>query len=206
MRVESTTEPARPRAAAEYRERSPLDLIDEDKRPFARRRILATYLGGLRTTYDETSEEAIPPLLYVGQALIYLFCPILFGVLGIAVPDRYTASLVAAGVAAIVLDLLVFCSYFRKGNNIERETPSKFKFLFTPRSSIYDLLFDMLLVPIYAFLMTYMVHVDTCPSTGWRVGTVIVVVFQSYCLASHPIPESTPYNTNDSFSLTSHHY
>ena len=31
-------------------------------------------------------------------------------------------------------------------------------------------------------------------------------MFSAYSIVSLPIPESTPYNTNDSFSLFSHHY
>ena len=34
----------------------------------------------------------------------------------------------------------------------------------------------------------------------------ITILFQAYSLISLPIPESTPYNTNDSFGIYSHHY
>lgn len=36
--------------------------------------------------------------------------------------------------------------------------------------------------------------------------TILVALFSSYCLISRPIMESTPYATDDSFSLLSHHY
>lgn len=35
---------------------------------------------------------------------------------------------------------------------------------------------------------------------------LVVVFFSSYCLLSAPIPEVTPYGTDDSFSLFSNHY
>lgn len=36
--------------------------------------------------------------------------------------------------------------------------------------------------------------------------TVITIFLSSYSLFSAPIPESTPYLTNDRFSIFSHHY
>ena len=39
-----------------------------------------------------------------------------------------------------------------------------------------------------------------------QVLTYLVVLFSSYSLVGAPIPENTPYGTDDSFSLVSHHY
>ena len=41
---------------------------------------------------------------------------------------------------------------------------------------------------------------------GIQILCTIVILFSAYSIVSLPIPESTPYNTNDSFSLFSHHY
>ena len=56
--------------------------------------------------------------------------------------------------------------------------------------------------------MTYMIHPDTVGEDGTtlQIITCIVILFSVYSLISLPIPESTPYPTNDSFSLFSHHY
>ena len=47
-----------------YPERSVKDLIEEDKRPFALRRILATLCCGLRIVYDENEERYVNWLMY----------------------------------------------------------------------------------------------------------------------------------------------
>ena len=36
--------------------------------------------------------------------------------------------------------------------------------------------------------------------------TITTIVFSSYSLFSRPIPESTPYQSNDTFSILSSHY
>jgi hypothetical protein len=41
------------RGPADYPERSPSDLIEEDKHGFAGRKFCNTCLGGFRSTYDE---------------------------------------------------------------------------------------------------------------------------------------------------------
>ena len=48
----------------DYPERNATDLIEEDKRLFAVRRICATFFGGMRCVYDEESEQYISPLMY----------------------------------------------------------------------------------------------------------------------------------------------
>ena len=59
----------------EYPERDPLDLIEEDKRPFARRKLIQTCCGGCRIVYDEVTAKTLHPGLFVMQILIYLFFP-----------------------------------------------------------------------------------------------------------------------------------
>ena len=53
-----------------------------------------------------------------------------------------------------------------------------------------------------------MMHKETIgdDNMGIQLLCTIVILFSAYSLVSLPIPESTPYNTNDSFSLFSHHY
>lgn len=63
------------RGPQDYPERDPLDLIEEDKRPFARRKLLATCCGGYRTVYDEVTAQGIHPALYALQILTYGFYP-----------------------------------------------------------------------------------------------------------------------------------
>jgi len=59
----------------EYPARLPKDLIDEDKRPFVTRRLIATLFGGIRFVYDENEQEYIHWSLYIFQLLIYVFMP-----------------------------------------------------------------------------------------------------------------------------------
>jgi len=59
----------------DYPERDPLDLIEEDKRPFARRKLVSTCCGGFRTVYDEVTAQTLHPALFPIQILTYLFYP-----------------------------------------------------------------------------------------------------------------------------------
>ena len=62
--------------------------------------------------------------------------------------------------------------------------------------------------------MTYFIHSitlvnlqgNTTYSSLYYGLTIATVVLSSYSLFSQPIPESTPYLTNDSFSILSSHY
>ena len=78
-----------------------------------------------------------------------------------------------------------------------------------------ELITVILVAPLYGFFVTYMAHpetaalsmnVDEDEKTTCTVLTIICVLFSSYSLLSQPIPEVTPYGTDDSFSLFSHHY
>ena len=64
-RIDGPDERRENNGRTEYPERDPLDLIDEDKRPFVRRRICQTWCGGFRTVYDDIDEEGIHPGLYI---------------------------------------------------------------------------------------------------------------------------------------------
>ena len=82
-----------------------------------------------------------------------------------------------------------------------------------------ELLVVLMLIPIYGYLATYMCHPSTSgteymdglslsyePNGNYQALAYIVVFFSSYSLIGAPIPENTPYGTDDSFSLVSHHY
>ena len=107
-----------------YDERSPLDLIEEDKRPFARRKLLATCCGGCRTVYDEVTAKPIHPGLYALQILIYLFYPVMILVIGIiAMPEkkmRMEACTIVAGIGLVVGGVLHYISYYYKKQEMDR--------------------------------------------------------------------------------------
>jgi hypothetical protein len=51
-------------------------LVDEEKRLFVRRRVIATILGGYRTVFDESDDESyIPWHLHLFQIFIYAIMP-----------------------------------------------------------------------------------------------------------------------------------
>ena len=72
MNEESTDK----RATVAYPERSPLELIDEEKRKFSARRIFSTYIGGFRMKYDEAYEKSIHWSLILIQIVIYSVIPL----------------------------------------------------------------------------------------------------------------------------------
>ena len=50
--------------------------MDEEKRPFVKRRVLATLLGGYRVVFNEEDDESFIPFhLHVFQVLIYCIMP-----------------------------------------------------------------------------------------------------------------------------------
>lgn len=91
-----------------------------------------------------------------------------------------------------------------------------FLFLFPARSSFFELVFTVLITGVYGSLMTYFLHKTTYLNINrdWNLDyynvlyalTIVTVIFSSYSLFSRPIPESTPYLSNDSFSIYSSHY
>lgn len=86
-------------------------------------------------------------------------------------------------------------------------------FLFPARSSFWELLFVTLLTGVYGALVTYFMHIQTMlrinrdPLFNYNsiyYGlTIATIVLSSYPLFSKAIPESTPYLTNDQFSVFS---
>ena len=95
-----------------------MDLIDEDKRPYARRKLLATCCGGCRTVYDEVTAQSIHPVLYLLQILIYLFFPALILIIGVNAWKekgmRMEACGLVAGIAFLVCGTLHGISYSLK--------------------------------------------------------------------------------------------
>ena len=101
-----------------YPERDPFDLIEEDKRPFARRKLLATCCGGCRTVHDEVTAQPLHPGLYALQILIYLFFPVMVTVFAVIVmPEknmRMEACFIVAGIALLVCGLVHGISFNMK--------------------------------------------------------------------------------------------
>jgi len=89
-----------------------------------------------------------------------------------------------------------------------------FYFLVPPKVTTIELITVLALAPLYGFLVTYFCHPETTTmilknddkKTECVVLALIVVFFSSYSLLSLAIPEVTPYGTDDSFSVFSHHY
>ena len=107
----------------EYPERDPLDLIEEDKRPFVRRKLTSTCCGGFRTVYDEVTAKSVNPGLLALQILIYLFLPGVIIVIAHAAMDekvdRMEACGIVAGLAFLVCGGLHGLSFYMKRKEIE---------------------------------------------------------------------------------------
>ena len=111
------------RKEREYPERDPLDLIEEDKRPFVRRKLTSTCCGGFRTAYDEVTAKFINPGLLILQILIYLFFPgVILVIAQVAMDtkdDRMEACAIVAGLAFLVCGSLHGISFYMKRKEIE---------------------------------------------------------------------------------------
>ena len=103
------------RGPQDYPERDPLDLIEEDKRPFARRKLLATCCGGIRTVYDEVTAQSIHPALYFLQILTYAFYPGLIllsnGAIFTDADQRMASAYFVAAISFVVCAILQGISY-----------------------------------------------------------------------------------------------
>ena len=80
-----------------------------------------------------------------------------------------------------------------------------------PPKSLAELITVLVLAPTYGFLATYLCHPGSALAAAGDQETcvalaIVVVFFSSYSLLSLPIPEVTPYGSDDSFSAYSHHY
>ena len=90
-----------------------------------------------------------------------------------------------------------------------------FYFLIPPKQTIAELVTLLILAPLYGFFATFLCHpataktampLDEDEADMCSILALIVVFFSSYSLLSGAIPEVTPYGTDDSFTLFSHHY
>lgn len=142
--------------------------------------------------------------------------------------DRKTAVIIGGIVPLIINFILQITSYViqrreSKRANIDPDQDESccgtrgYLFLFPSRSSLTEVIWVVFLTGIYGSLMTYFIHEQTFvnlnrdsgmnkSNSTYYVITIITIVLSSYSLFSKPIPESTPYLTNDNFSILSYHY
>ena len=87
--------------------------------------------------------------------------------------------------------------------------------MFPPKQTAVELISLLVIAPLYGFFATYLCHpatsttvlpLDQDEADMCSILALIVVFFSSYSLLSAAIPEVTPYGTDDSFTLFSHHY
>jgi Ca2+/Na+ antiporter len=100
-------------------------------------------------------------------------------------------------------------------NNESLFSKKSFYFLVPPKQSILELVLTILMCVLYGFFATYLTHPATAEETYpfdedqrdlCVILSLVVIIFSSYSLISAPIPELTPYLTDDSFHfLFSHH-
>lgn len=90
----------------EYPERNPLDLIEEDKRPFARRKLIQTCCGGCRTVYDEVTGTQLHIGLFLVQILTYIFTPGIVIIFTLVIMPKKEARFVACAIVAVILLLV----------------------------------------------------------------------------------------------------
>jgi len=217
----------------EYPERSPLELIDEEKRPFATRRTLSTCCGGFRVKYDEANEKTISVGLIILQLAIYAAIPATVLVTLILVPATEAQTALNYGIKVvagitIVNTILQTISYsisrwqIHKGRSskddadmdqildeISEETDPFYSFLIPSRSGLLEyMLLCFVITPAFTFVIAYQAHIldgrEDESMLFWL--NMAQIVLTSYGLISHAIPESTPYSTDDSFNFYSHHY
>ena len=167
----------------EYPERSPLELIDEEKRPFATRRTISTCFGGFRVKYDEANEKTVNVGLIILQLVIYCAIPATIQVTFNLVPATRAANalnyaiIVAAG-STVVNTILQTISYsisrwqIHKGRSskddgdmdeildeISEETDPFYSFLIPARSGLYEyLLLCFVITPVFTFVVAYQAH------------------------------------------------
>ncbi len=92
---------------ASYNERPFTDLVDEEKRPFVKRRVLSTLLGGYRIAFDDGDEESsIPIHLHIFQIFIYAIMPAIVIVMTRLPIDRPTAVIIG-GAVPMVINLVI---------------------------------------------------------------------------------------------------
>ncbi len=118
VRHRANNEEEESKGPRDYPERDPLDLIEEDKRPYVRRKLISTCCGGFRSVYDEVTAQTLHPALFLIQILTYLFYPgliLLFtGVMWSEKGMRTEACAVVAVIAFILGCALQISSYMLK--------------------------------------------------------------------------------------------
>jgi hypothetical protein len=83
------------------------DLIEEDKRPFALRRIVASLCCGLRLVYDEIEEKYVNPLMYPLQLILACVYPAIVLVSITASTDDFLVSVIIAASVTFLLTLIL---------------------------------------------------------------------------------------------------
>lgn len=107
----------------DYPERDPLDLIEEDKRPFAKRKLLQTCCGGCRVVHDEVTAESVSGVLLGVQILTYIFIPGIVAVFALLVfpdkDDKYLACIIVGVFVALICGSLHTASYLTNRKELE---------------------------------------------------------------------------------------
>ncbi|CDW89360.1 pecanex-like protein 4 [Stylonychia lemnae] len=188
-------------------------------------------MGGYRIVYNEADDDSkLPPQLHLFQILIYCIIPgIVIGLTQGLKNDRKTAVLIGGFIPFglnLILQILAFilqkqinsksiASVAKDISDVPFFSKENYLFLIPARSSIIELIIAVILTGVYGALMTYFIHERTLmmllhdfknTQDTYYIITIVTIFFSSYSLFSSPIPESTPYLTNDQFSIFSHHY
>lgn len=122
--------------------------------------------------------------------------PIICLLLSWYLPNKLHASLIAAG-SLTLANVPFLITSFVIAKRSEENTGSITRallFTFHARSNVAELLLVILLTPCYAFLLTYKMN--------WAMFYMAIV--SSYSMTGEPIPEITPYLTNQDFHLLSY--
>jgi hypothetical protein len=78
------------------------DLVDEDKRPFIKRRICSTLCGGYRTAIEESTGKSVPVLGHILQILIMLIFPASSFLCAFLFDDVIVSSIIGAIIPLVI--------------------------------------------------------------------------------------------------------
>ena len=106
VRHRANNEEEESKGPRDYPERDPLDLIEEDKRPYVRRKLISTCCGGFRSVYDEVTAQTLHPALFLIQILTYLFYPGLILLFTGAMWSEKGMRMEACAVVAVIVFIL----------------------------------------------------------------------------------------------------
>ena len=132
--------------------------------------------------------------------------------------DNLAREYIATGIITAVISIIHTASFCIKRNRqkekrteVEEQEEGlnlkqSFGFLFPPRSSIMELIVNIFVAAGFSFIVIYqsLYLANNHHVLFWL--NAVQVLLSSYSLISHAIPESTPYSSDDSFNLFSHHY